>query len=153
MLLLVFCFFCLVSAASAAEIVKKCGECDEAQMKRRVRELKRKEVRCCSRQIKLNTMFLSPPTQPNPRLLPFILHLSLPPSPASSLHSSFFISPGLSVPGQKDPATVFSDRAPGREVDVVAKVMTTAIRKHTQMHPDVQVGAHIYIYIYIYIYP
>lgn len=86
----------------------------------------------------------------NPRLLPFILRLSLSlsllPSPASSLHFSFFISPGLSVPGQKDPATVFKDRAPGREVDVVAKVMTTAIRS-THKHKCIQM-AHTRIYIH-----
>lgn len=93
-------------------------------MKRWVRKLKRKDERCCSHQIKLNTMF--PPSTPA-YFLSSPVSLSLLPSPASSLHFSFFISPGLSVPGQKDPATVFKDRAPGREVDVVAKVMTTAI--------------------------
>lgn len=145
----VFCcfFFCLVSAASVSQNPGKKTRrlCDEAQMKRWVRKLKRKDVRCCSHQIKLNTTF--PPSTPAYFLSSSVsLSLSLLPSPASSLHFSFFISPGLSVPGQKDPATVFKDRAPGREVDVVAKVMTTAIRS-THKHKCIQM-AHTRIYIH-----
>lgn len=62
----VFCcfFFCLISAASVSQNPGKKTRrlCDEAQMKRWVRKLKRKDVRCCSHQIKLNTTF--PPSTP-----------------------------------------------------------------------------------------
>lgn len=61
----VFCCFFFVSflpRASPKILDKTRRLCDEAQMKRWVRKLKRKDVRCCSHQIKLNTTF--PPSTP-----------------------------------------------------------------------------------------